>query len=284
MLSRAIHRGTPLPVRGPTATFLPLPEVSSKIYARYKQCCEQRLLSFNGPHRKQTVDREDTDWEPSPLRQHELRHDAESHAWLLFWSGVQACPENGHKVHIPKLQWQMLFPARASGKEKLQDNRDSFLGDLIARCEVLHPGYSALAPLFQDIADTIYYDHHWAKDENQRKPEYVHEALQRLILNFVVDHYDDAFMDLKKKDEYRKIEGETTAHLSVPATEARRSGPKNSSASSNSKRHRSDQAEVLLRSADSGNDELKGNAGASGHEDERPVSASIIICCPRPYT
>jgi hypothetical protein len=46
------------------------------------------------------------------------------------------------------------------------------------------------------------------KDLSRSKDEYLHEAFQRLIFNFLFKYYDAEFMKEKKSKDYRKVENE----------------------------------------------------------------------------
>jgi len=48
------------------------------------------------------------------------------------------------------------------------------------------------------MAKLIREDYHWVKEEKYKHPEYLHDALQRVILNFALENKDAPFMDLQK--------------------------------------------------------------------------------------
>jgi len=56
------------------------------------------------------------------------------------------------------------------------------------------------------MATLIKKDYHWVKEEKYKHPEYLLDALQRVILNFVLENKEASFMDLQKNIEYRQVE------------------------------------------------------------------------------
>ena len=87
----------------------------------------------------------------------------------------------------------------------------------------VHPEYRQFLPLVKSMLNLIKSDYHWVKEEKYKHPEYLHDALQRVILNFVLENKEASFMDLQKSPEYRpvKIINEP-APLSAATTERRR--------------------------------------------------------------
>ena len=87
-----------------------------------------------------------------------------------------------------------------------------FLIELISgsRGSWLDPDYQELEPLFQKMAKQIRNDLHWAPKtgapDYMSEPEFLHEALQRVIFNFLVEHAESQFMELEKHRKHRKIE------------------------------------------------------------------------------
>ena len=61
-----------------------------------------------------------------------------------------------------------------------------------------HPEYDRLFPLVKSMGKLIREDYHWVKEEKYKHPEYLHDALQRVILNFALENKDAPFMDLQK--------------------------------------------------------------------------------------
>ena len=87
----------------------------------------------------------------------------------------------------------------------------------------MHPEYRQLLPLIQSMLILIQRDYHWVKEEKYKHPEYLHDALQRVVLNFVLENKEASFMDLQKSPEYRPLKIiNNPAPLSAATTEHRR--------------------------------------------------------------
>ena len=56
------------------------------------------------------------------------------------------------------------------------------------------------------MATLIKEDYHWVKEEKYKHLEYLHDALQRVILKFVLENKEASFMDLQKSTEHRQVE------------------------------------------------------------------------------
>jgi len=56
------------------------------------------------------------------------------------------------------------------------------------------------------MAALIEMDYHWVKEEKYKHPENLLDALQRVILNFVLEKKDASFMDFQKSPEPRKVQ------------------------------------------------------------------------------
>lgn len=72
-------------------------------------------------------------------------------------------------------------------------------------------------------------DPEFTKDTLKKEPEYLHEAMQRLIINFLAENINNPFMDLERMDKWREQEspsmvaGTTTPQSSdSPRTEPHR--------------------------------------------------------------
>ena len=61
--------------------------------------------------------------------------------------------------------------------------------------EFVDPEYRQLMPLVKSMAALIKEDYHWVKEEKYKHLEYLHDALQRLILGFVLENKEASFMD-----------------------------------------------------------------------------------------
>jgi hypothetical protein len=231
-IARAVQAGQPVhPTKG--MYFPELPLLSEGIRARYQSKYQERMKLFNGLLGSQTGPSQN----PLPaFFQHRLDHDGESGVWTSFWWSILSFPEHEADVPIGPATWVVLTPQYAGSRKGLpqSDKRDMVLGALIkGDTDIFHPGYGGLLDLFQSIAEAILPDYHWAEHSIRRRSDFVHEILQRIILNFVVENKDAPFMDMKKSEKNRTVKGvSSTSHLSTSQTNARRSSSMASSASS----------------------------------------------------
>jgi len=106
--------------------------------------------------------------------------------------------------------WTDLTSANPQDKK---DKRWRFLQELTIPEGLvwLDPAYEQLEPLLQQMAKQKHKDVYWV-DRVPSCPRYMvdsefhHEALQRLILNFLMEYGDKTFMNLKKHSLHRKTE------------------------------------------------------------------------------
>jgi hypothetical protein len=188
--------------------------------------------------------------------------------------------------------WSAMMPKYAGSRKGLptRDERRHVLDALSNGEDVFDPGYGSLLDLFHNIARAILPDYHWAEHSIRRRSDFVHEILQRIILNFVVENMNAPFMDKKKDDKNRTVEGvSSTSYLSASDTNSRRSSSMASSASSQS-RKRKLKATILdpapLTPAMTEADEFSDNS-SDCHDDlddgdtQRFVSVSIRISASR---
>jgi len=191
-MARAVRAGQPLGVVGDDLVFKSMPELSNMALNAYEQVFPDRLARFRQSPNKHFVEIK-ASADPSSWR-HELRHDAESAFWLLVWWVVNASPQNGTMTKIPNGVWGPLVDTRVD----------------VRTCKLpataLDPVYSPLGVLLNQLGDAVLHDFHWATDKPYTDPEFLHEAFQRHILNFVFANQNAGFMNLPKGDTLRKPE------------------------------------------------------------------------------
>ncbi|EKM79815.1 hypothetical protein AGABI1DRAFT_127502 [Agaricus bisporus var. burnettii JB137-S8] len=211
-IARAVQAGEPLRPN-PFMYFPGLPPLSEDARAIYESKYPHRVKLFHGAFTPRFGPCEN----PAPPFRHKLAHDGESGIWTAIWWSIRASPEKGPKDRIDLAYYYALMPKYDGPRTGLPDydGRNSILHAFAdsEQC-ILHPGYSDLVGLFQDIATAILPDYHWAADFTRQRPDFVHEILQRIILNFVIENKDASFMDKKKADKSREVEGQTTRLLS----------------------------------------------------------------------
>jgi hypothetical protein len=238
-IARAVQAGKPLPPYK-FMGFPALPRLSEDIESAYEANHPERMELFDGLFEPQLGA---CSKPPPPPFKHELRHDGESSVWTFLWWGILASPENEGDSLIDPTNWSAFAPLYHGTRTGLpdRDNRKTILDNLCSEIDnFLHPGYGDLFSLFSDIATAIKPDYHWADGTIRRRPDFVHELLQRIILNFVVENDHKPVMDKKKSDRNRApVYMSSTRHLSTRETDARRSKSIASTSSSKSRKRKS---------------------------------------------
>jgi len=200
-MARAVRSGAPLPVdpRLGIIAFPSIPKFETEEMCRiYSKSHPDRVSKFNEandflPIMISNLDR-------TKEYRHELRHDAESIFWLLFWWAIHACPQgDGEPSLIPASIWASMTETSCDtrGGSFYNSGNDALLDDQFAD----------LLTLLRSLAGELLTipDRHWATGVHA-DPEFIHEALQRDILNFLVKHKDGTFMDLPTRDQHRAPE------------------------------------------------------------------------------
>lgn len=172
-----------------------MPTLSPEPHERYKTVLPDRWDRFP-PTKAQIVNYQLKD---KRTWRHELRHDAESVLWLLVWWAVHAWP-----VTVRDWDDSRYIP---HGPYK------SLVGDAMARgtymCvfpkDALHQHYCGLLPLLVKLTSQLSGDYHWAVDGIFTHPDFVHEAFQRHIFEFLVNNKGASFMDLQRRNSPRPV-------------------------------------------------------------------------------
>ncbi|KAF8325417.1 uncharacterized protein EI90DRAFT_3019063 [Cantharellus anzutake] len=121
---------------------------------------------------------------------HELDHDAESVFWLLvYWAMVvQPLQRQGPSEYVDPATWTSLIGAA--------NHRGALVTSLARGLDITHSMYKPLHTLISKLAAILIVDRHWLPESDVRNdPEYINEAFQRLILQFILDHHHETFMD-----------------------------------------------------------------------------------------
>jgi hypothetical protein len=176
----------------PHVNLLHIPEVPM-IAGLYETCHPDRIKKF--PYRQREASFISTDG--NPQWRHELDHDTESVFWVLFYWLVGAQPENEDKEPIATNIW--------AGLTGSVDARIHFLqGHLTG---ITHSVYRPLWPLLNKFASILNADRHWIESSDPRSdPGYYNEAFQRLILQFILEHRDEKFMQHRVESQPRRPE------------------------------------------------------------------------------
>ncbi|KAF8341503.1 uncharacterized protein EI90DRAFT_3012061 [Cantharellus anzutake] len=137
---------------------------------------------------------------------HELDHDAESVWWLLLYWTVTAQPKGEPDESIAQSVWSLLTG----------DDRHSLIHVLaggpwpssestVTNIHTLY--YKPLWPLLGRLAEILVIDRYWLEDsETRNAPQYISEAFQRLILQFILDNRKADFMMRQVKECPRRVE------------------------------------------------------------------------------
>jgi hypothetical protein len=157
--------------------------------------------------------------EPLSPFQHNLRYDAESVFWLLLWWSLQIKPEDDNEDPediIKSPYWHGL-----TGEIDL---RDEIFITRFPR-SILHRRYQPLEGLFKLMAGQLTGDHGLLP--SRQHDEYLHEAFQRLILEFMLKNYHEPFINLKVHDQLRKVDNDPIMSQGVTGTSSnkRKRGP-----------------------------------------------------------
>jgi len=136
---------------------------------------------------------------------HELDHDVESVFWLLlYWAMVAqpAQPKGSQREYILASVWTNLlgdFEDRDDLVWRLKSDRSPK--------NLTHSVYKPLRPLISNLAAILVVDRHWLPESDIRKrPEYICEAFQRLILQFIVSNRNENFMTCRLDDSLRPVQ------------------------------------------------------------------------------
>jgi hypothetical protein len=199
-ISRAVERGKPVPLDTEIIYRVPKLPKSPECYAsahreRIKDFPEASDILVD-PFELKNQSQEDT-W------RHELDHDVESVFWLLLYWAMVMQPEGRPTVYIDPDTWTSLL-GNFKSRERLvlvlglssHDRPDN----------LTHPVYEPLWPLIRSLAAILRVDRHWLPENDVRKrPEYICEAFQRLILEFIVSNRDEDFMTCRVGDTLRQL-------------------------------------------------------------------------------
>jgi hypothetical protein len=129
---------------------------------------------------------------------HELDHDTESVFWLLLYWVLGAQPEGKDDEPVNAGIWSYLVGT-------VQNRVDLLRGSFN---DTTHSAYKDLHPLLTDLAAILDADRHLLPlppSDPRNDPGYINEAFQRLLLQFILDHRSQEFMDLKARSFSRRF-------------------------------------------------------------------------------
>ncbi|KAF5314319.1 hypothetical protein D9619_011924 [Psilocybe cf. subviscida] len=173
----------------------------------YERLLPLRLARFdNSPEYHRLPDEHWSEGNSRPS----LRHDAESAFWLLLWWAVEARASTSPVTYISAYSWHMLTNTHSN--EHVRG---------LLRDDALDPAYKALERLLTKLGRHLFIDAEWATEAPFNNPDYVHELLQRSILNFVIQNKDKPFMHLPTAPQPRVYRPQST---DISLFELKRSG------------------------------------------------------------
>ena len=144
---------------------------------------------------------------------HELDHDAESVFWLLLYWVVGAQPAEREKEEITPGIW-----ANLTGPVRLRTALLRSLSEEESLEELAHSFYQPLLPLLSNLAANLAVDRYWLDESEMRNnEEYVPEAFQRLILQFILENRDKEYMTQAVGHQFRQVKV-IGQNLSLPGT------------------------------------------------------------------
>jgi hypothetical protein len=132
----------------------------------------------------------------------ELEHDAESVFWLLVYWAAVAQPKDRPREDIGAVVWTHLM-GNCEDRENLIGN----LSRSTSRKGLTHSVYEPLKALICKLASFLVVDRCWLPATDPRNdPEYLNEAFQRSILQFILDNRRENFMDCAIDSTLRTME------------------------------------------------------------------------------
>jgi len=197
-ISRAVQRGEPVPLLDP----LVVPQVP-KFPKRYADAHPERINEFPDKIGRLLLDPLEIENQPQDdVWRHELDHDVESVFWLLLYCAMVMQPAEGPQEEISIQSWSYLLGD--------VEDRETLVYRFKTRKQpdkLIHSVYKPLWTLIKDLATILLVDRHWLPISDVRKrPEYICEAFQRLILQFIDSNRNKDFMICDVGDSLRRAE------------------------------------------------------------------------------
>ena len=220
-MARSVVKGRPLALtcNNSVEPLCGLPRLSLAALKAYETHLPDRLQKFPQPQVNQdgcaakTTKGKDIESLRSLPWSHELRHDAESVFWLLVWWAIHLRPKSSSSSKIDSTMFAQLTNIDL---ERERDSRIAFMRELADGISWLDPSYQKLEPLFLQMTNQLTGDLYWAKDggtAEMKDPEFLHEALQRIIFDFILENKAETFMQLEKDPHRdREIEDQIRQH------------------------------------------------------------------------
>lgn len=158
----------------------------------YEMCYPERIDTFGRSERcvvyaieNSPEDVQDTRQKPGESSaRHALRHDAESIFWILAWWTLNASPANAKPTSLHPTVYATFA----------DDERD--LRPICFVKEDFETMYAPMTEVLNQLGSAIKSDLFWADQAPYNYPDYLHECMQRLILDFLFKNKDVDYMHL----------------------------------------------------------------------------------------
>ena len=160
----------------------------------YERTIGDRLIAF--PPNKSEFHPSRNDKLNEPFT-HQLRYDAESVFWLLLWWALHAQPKVDDHPEESLIPYHIMLIFNYRGRRE-------WMFPNFPNC-IFHPFYEPLDSLFELMAHQLSGYPEQSKDLSRRKDEYLHEALQRSLFDFLCNNYDESFMTMKISPKSRMV-------------------------------------------------------------------------------
>jgi len=233
-MARSVVAGHPITLdEGYTVLYGP-PCLSTLALPVYSKVLPKRLETFPQPLKNQArcLIMIPEEINPKSLQSlpwtHELWHDGESVFWLLVWWAIHLRPSFPLSSTPPPSKINGITFGYLTNMDlaKGMDGRSGFMNELANGISWLDPEYQELEPLFLQMASQLTGDLYWAKyggTVEMQDPEFLHEALQRIIFNFLMENQTEPFMTLKKDPHHhREVEPQIPRHAEKQVTKSKR--------------------------------------------------------------
>jgi hypothetical protein len=130
---------------------------------------------------------------------------------------VGAQPAEREKEDVSAFIWASLTGTVASRTALLRSLSEEELLE-----ELTHSAFRPLLPLLSNLAAFLVVDRHWLDESETRNNEqYVPEAFQRLILQFILENRYEKFMSIPVDRQFRQVKV-IGQNLSLPGTRSSR--------------------------------------------------------------
>ena len=136
--------------------------------------------------------------QPVPTFVHRPEHDVESIFWTMLVVFLRmkpvSAPIETHSSAHHSTVWRLVIEHQVPVSEPQSDPREAILEQSLEEWESLFPSEMAgVAALLHEISKHVASEYTlWTWQKGKYRQDHLHEAVQRLIFQYLVDHRDDA--------------------------------------------------------------------------------------------